>query len=297
MRRRPLSIVLAAVALALGAAAARAQDAPPSHGSQGVPTRASGVERLVDIPARLFEPKTLTALIGDTVTWRNSDTAAHDVEADDDSFDSGRLASGQTFSHTFTRGGRYPYVCSIHRTMNGVVEVFGLALSGPPRPVPYGGRATLAGLAAAGTRRVAIERRAGRGRWRPVRSVAAGADGRFRAVVSPRTSSAYRAVAGGRASRAVRVFVSARLQAEARRLTGGVSVRAVAHPAQPGAPAALERYVRERFDWIPIARSRLDSRSRVRFDLHPRGPVHLRVVLPRGVLGYGRAVSRVLVIR
>jgi len=218
VRSRPLGLAVAALALAAGAA--RAQDHPPSHGSAESPARGSAAERLVDIPARLFEPKTLTALVGDTVTWRNSETATHDVEADDDSFDSGRLASGQTFSHIFTRRGRYPYVCSIHRTMNGVVEVYALALSGPPRPVPSGSRAALSGLAAAGTRQVAIERMASRRRWRRVRAVAAGADGRFRAVVTPKTSGRYRAVAGGRASRPVRVVVSARLRVAARRHAG-----------------------------------------------------------------------------
>ena len=295
MRSRPLGLAVAALALAAGAA--RAQDHPPSHGSAESPARGSAAERLVDIPARLFEPKTLTALVGDTVTWRNSDTATHDVEADDDSFDSGRLASGQTFSHIFTRRGRYPYVCSIHRTMNGVVEVYALALSGPPRPVPSGSRAALSGLAAAGTRQVAIERMASRRRWRRVRAVAAGADGRFRAVVTPKTSGRYRAVAGGRASRPVRVVVSARLRVAARRHAGGVTVRASTTPAQAGAPAVLELYVRERFDWLPIRRDRLDRRSRVRFDLDPPRGVHLRVVLPRGVRGYGRAVSRVLAIQ
>jgi len=181
--------------------------------------------------------------------------------------------------------------------MHGVVEVYALALSGPPRPVPSGGRAVLSGLAAAGTRQVAIERMASRRRWRRVRAVAAGADGRFRAVITPKTSGRYRAVAGGRASRPVRVIVSARLEVGSRRHPGGVTVRASAHPAQAGAPAVLERYVRERFDWIPMARGRLDRRSRVRFDLDPAGPVHLRVILPRGVRGYGRSVSRVLAVR
>lgn len=38
-------------------------------------------------------------------------------------FDSGSLAPGATFEHTFTAAGTYHYHCSIHPTMTGIIVV------------------------------------------------------------------------------------------------------------------------------------------------------------------------------
>ena len=68
-------------------------------------------------------------LVGDTVVWKNADTAAHTVTSGtatqgfDDKFDSGLFAPGKSFSYKFTEIGHYPYFCLVHPWMEGTIIV------------------------------------------------------------------------------------------------------------------------------------------------------------------------------
>jgi plastocyanin len=44
---------------------------------------------------------TLTVSVGTTVTWKFDDSTQHTVTANDNSFTSSPMASGQTYTHTF----------------------------------------------------------------------------------------------------------------------------------------------------------------------------------------------------
>jgi plastocyanin len=68
-----------------------------------------------------FSPSDVTVAVGGTVTWTNNDSVAH--TATGDSFDSGSLAPGKSFSQTFTAAGTFPFHCSIHSGMTGTVTV------------------------------------------------------------------------------------------------------------------------------------------------------------------------------
>jgi plastocyanin len=70
-----------------------------------------------------FDPPTVEVPVGATVTWTNSGAAPHTATASDGAFDSGELAPGASFSHTFTAAGAFPYVCQIHPQMTGTVSV------------------------------------------------------------------------------------------------------------------------------------------------------------------------------
>jgi plastocyanin len=67
----------------------------------------------------------LTVSKGTTVTWTNTDGAAHTVTEDGGAFGSRTLARGGTFSHQFTTTGTFAYHCAIHPSMIGVVTVSG----------------------------------------------------------------------------------------------------------------------------------------------------------------------------
>lgn len=84
-----------------------------------------------------FEPATITIEAGDTVTWTNSGDLPHTVTADDGAFDSGQMASGDTFQQSFDSEGTFEYFCEIHSTadgsaMNGTVVVEAAAATEAP---------------------------------------------------------------------------------------------------------------------------------------------------------------------
>jgi plastocyanin len=88
----------------------------------------------------MFAPDTVTIQVGSAVRWTNTSVLPHTVTADPakaakaenvqlpagaDAFDSGDMASGAVFVHTFTVPGTYRYVCIPHElaAMVGVVVV------------------------------------------------------------------------------------------------------------------------------------------------------------------------------
>ena len=77
----------------------------------------------VDISGFAFVPSTLTVSVGTTVTWTNNDSVSHTVTSNDNLFESGNLAKGATFSHTFNQKGTFNYHCSIHPSMTGKIIV------------------------------------------------------------------------------------------------------------------------------------------------------------------------------
>jgi plastocyanin len=70
-----------------------------------------------------FQPVKVAVAAGGTVTWTNTDVVPHTVTAEDGSFDSGILRSGEVFSHRFDTAGTYAYSCILHQGMSGEVDV------------------------------------------------------------------------------------------------------------------------------------------------------------------------------
>jgi plastocyanin len=278
---------------ALGALAALAgmtlAGAPAAHAAPAT----------VDIPGRYFAPARVSVIVGDSVTWVNRDFFDHDVAALDRAFDSGPMRPGASFAQTFTRAGVVPYLCRIHPLMRGEVEVFSFELRGPPVSVAVGREAVLRGLAPAGTAAVTIERRQPDGSFMAVATATVAPNGAFQVRVVPAGPTIYRAVAGAATSAPFALPVSARVRVTVRRLRGGrVALRAAASPAQPGVPAALELYSRERFDWRQVDHARLNGRSTVTFRLRaPRRQLKARVLLLRGRGGYAPGMSATRTIR
>ena len=77
----------------------------------------------VVIKGFMFEPKTLTARIGETITWINQDEEAHTVRSDAGLFASAALDTGESFRFRFDKPGTYHFVCSIHPQMTGTIVV------------------------------------------------------------------------------------------------------------------------------------------------------------------------------
>lgn len=88
------------------------------------PTSLDHIITPIEISNFAFSPNTLTIGIGDTVTWTNKDSAVHTIVSDSGTeINSGSLANGASYSHTFTSAGTYDYHCSIHTSMKGKVIV------------------------------------------------------------------------------------------------------------------------------------------------------------------------------
>ena len=77
----------------------------------------------VSIKNFAFSNTSLNVTTGTTVTWTNNDATTHTVTANDGSFDSGSIAPGNSFTHTFTGMGTVQYHCRIHPMMKGAVIV------------------------------------------------------------------------------------------------------------------------------------------------------------------------------
>ena len=82
------------------------------------------VVHTVTIEATSFKPANLTIRPGDTVEWVNKDLMPHTATATGKGgFDSGTIALGKSWRHTFKTGGDLRYVCTFHPAMKGTVQV------------------------------------------------------------------------------------------------------------------------------------------------------------------------------
>lgn len=74
-----------------------------------------------------FQQKEITVKKGSVVTWKNQDTAKHNVVFDDAAVgeveDSKLIGSGEELKFTFNETGEFPYSCSPHPFMKAKVIV------------------------------------------------------------------------------------------------------------------------------------------------------------------------------
>lgn len=75
-----------------------------------------------------YVPSIITINKGESVTWKNEDSAFHSVtsgfyDEPTELFDSGYLDPYQTFSFMFEASGTYDYYCTLHPWMAGQVIV------------------------------------------------------------------------------------------------------------------------------------------------------------------------------
>lgn len=113
-------VIVVTILFTAGVAACSTNDTGGGVTTTGGP---AGNEASVTIDDFAFSPGALTVSVGTTITWTNDQGLTHTVTADDGSFDSGRLATGDTFSQTFDTTGIFAYHCTIHPSMTATVIV------------------------------------------------------------------------------------------------------------------------------------------------------------------------------
>lgn len=120
LMRRAIPMMLAAVVLAAcggddGGTAAAPTDAPGAGGGE--------TAEITIVDFTFSGPSEVP--VGTTVTVTNEDSASHTWTAENGAFDSGSLATGDSFEHTFDEAGTFAYVCNFHPSMTGTIEVTG----------------------------------------------------------------------------------------------------------------------------------------------------------------------------
>jgi hypothetical protein len=266
------------------------------------------VTALVSMTSGAFAPAQLDVMAGDNVVWRNNSVKTHNVKVETEGFNSGRIAPREGASHVFAVAGRYPYVCTIHDGMDGEIGVYPLLLDGPAKRVRRGTQIALHVRAPDDAGEIRIEADSGTGFLQV--AVAGPAEGgahdghdepgTVHASVPASETATYRAVSAVGSSQQLRVEVTDApdVSAKVRRVRGGRAVVSVAaSPATPRARVVVQLKLRERFGWWPVARGRLDRRSRASFTVrgHRGAPVRAVLVGPDWTTPLSR--SRVLRLR
>jgi plastocyanin len=124
MRRNvTLSLALLPFVLLLGWAAAGAALAGGGcHGGE-LTTATEGSATVVKIDGCTFAPTVTRVPVGAEVTFLNTSVAPHDVTGRNREWGTPSLGVGASFANRFGKAGVYPYSCSLHPGMAGVVVV------------------------------------------------------------------------------------------------------------------------------------------------------------------------------
>jgi plastocyanin len=96
---------------------------PAPSGNAPAPSGEAVRSAKVEIVDFAYDPDPVTIQTGGKVIWINRDVEAHTATAEDGSFDTGTLEEGKLKSENFKEAGAYSYICEIHPTMHGTVEV------------------------------------------------------------------------------------------------------------------------------------------------------------------------------
>jgi plastocyanin len=82
-------------------------------------------EQTIDQKDKQFSKKSVKVKVGDVIEFRNSDPFAHNIFSLSDvkAFDLGSYPQGQSKKVTFDKVGKVEVECSIHPSMQMVVEV------------------------------------------------------------------------------------------------------------------------------------------------------------------------------
>ena len=259
-----------------------------------------------------FVPRTVTVRIGDTVTWTNADTVAHQVVF--------RQRTGlqcaqplviqpaQSGSCTFTRAGRFAYEDPTQRGggFRGTITVeqgpLGVTLQAAPRLVTYGGRTTLSGAvstAESGQRVDVLAQPCGQAQSR-IATVTTTTAGAYTYSVQPLLTTTYQARFRSASSPAVAVRVRPRIRLGKVARTR-YSIRVTAAAGFRGRIVHLQRYNATRRTWVTVRRPALRTvvagiaptrTTSVTVRVRLRARLRLRVVMTQSQVGACYAPGR-----
>ena len=124
MRRLLVSIATLSFLLVVGLAVAGGATAGGGCHSGPGATASAGSSTVVRIDGCAFQPTVNQVPVGASVTFINPPGGGpHDVTGGSGAWGSPMLNAGVSYAHRFTASGVYPYSCSLHPGMAGVVVV------------------------------------------------------------------------------------------------------------------------------------------------------------------------------
>jgi len=121
MGTRPRILFVAATAVLAFTLAPATLAGGGCHDGGTMPSIGSGP--VIKIDGCTYVPTVHRVPVGTRVTWLNSSLTPHDVTGAYRAWWSRLLDVGDSFSHTFTLAGIYPYSCNLHPGMAGIIEV------------------------------------------------------------------------------------------------------------------------------------------------------------------------------
>jgi len=92
-------------------------------GDSNEPTTKTPVAHVFEIKDFVFSPATLSVKPGDTITWTNLDIVPHTATANDKSWDSKELKTGESYTITVTTATFAGYFCVYHPSMVATLNV------------------------------------------------------------------------------------------------------------------------------------------------------------------------------
>ena len=113
------AVVIVVIAVAAAYYALYMMGGGPSTVTVNIP---SGI---VQNHALNYSPNTITVVIGvnNTLKFMNLDGNAHTVTSTGSAFDSGNIAVGSSWTHTFSTTGTFIFHCTYHSWMTGTITV------------------------------------------------------------------------------------------------------------------------------------------------------------------------------
>ena len=126
----PLPVLLAVAALGVaGCGGDDDNDSGTAAGgtdTQKQPAGGTGAPK-VSMKDIQFVPESITAKVGEKITWTNDDSVAHTVTKEKGfkgkGPESDTVDPGQTYTFTPTKAGTIPYFCQIHPNQKGTIIV------------------------------------------------------------------------------------------------------------------------------------------------------------------------------
>jgi len=263
---------------------------------------------LINITATGFSPSSVTIQNGDVVTWKNTDTTARQVVADDGSFKSDVLAPGAEFSHAFSSAGSFGYHGGVNPALRGKVDVTlsrWLLMNQNRQSTTYVAAVTLSGTTSgsdSGDSVIIESKPAGTDEFTEVARTSTFA-GHWQVQVRPRRTTEYRAVWNNIYSQVHTVYVKPSLRLKQ---TGRAFLWAYAHADGVRIRhALLQRWQRHR-GWRTVRvlslnrlrqKANQDWMSFGKYPLRFRHGTILRLRVTRAQAGpamYGPAFSKAL---